>query len=283
MKPDYFCGSREFPGYRRRLSTLRYGWIGIILYLLMTASPGRAETPRFGDSTRIVHVYVALCDNRYQGIVPVPEPLGNGQSPRTNLYWGARYGVKSFLSASGNWDLVQTQNNPRKAILERCVFASNNNNVLIIADAYDGKEIKQTVEDFLASAAGLMKDSVGISGKDIPCGGKSELIAYVGHNGLMDFTLSEYPQRQDTTCRETIILACASKYYFTAPIDRAGACPLLWTTGLMAPEAYSLIAAIESWASGQPPDSVRVRAAAAYSRYQNCSLRASKTLFETGR
>ena len=42
-----------------------------------------------------IHVIVALCDNRYQGIIPVPEHLGNGDNPATNLYWGAAFGVKS--------------------------------------------------------------------------------------------------------------------------------------------------------------------------------------------
>ena len=40
---------------------------------------------------KTIHVFVALCDNKYQGIVPVPESIGNGQNARTNLYWGAAY------------------------------------------------------------------------------------------------------------------------------------------------------------------------------------------------
>lgn len=39
------------------------------------------------NSTRIVHVLVALCDNEHQGIVPVPARLGNGEDPERNLYW----------------------------------------------------------------------------------------------------------------------------------------------------------------------------------------------------
>ncbi|MGC6431949.1 MAG: hypothetical protein ACON5F_12965 [Jejuia sp.] len=38
---------------------------------------------------KTIHVYVALCDNINQGIVPVPAKLGNGQDPKNNLYWGA--------------------------------------------------------------------------------------------------------------------------------------------------------------------------------------------------
>ena len=40
---------------------------------------------------RTIHVFVALCDNEHQGIVPVPEKIGNGKDPANNLYWGAGY------------------------------------------------------------------------------------------------------------------------------------------------------------------------------------------------
>ncbi|MEM6697149.1 MAG: hypothetical protein AAF599_02045, partial [Bacteroidota bacterium] len=46
--------------------------------------------------TQTIHVFVALCDNVNQGIVPVPEHLGNGQDANSNLYWGAAYGVKNL-------------------------------------------------------------------------------------------------------------------------------------------------------------------------------------------
>jgi len=63
-------------------------------------------------SLKVVHVFVALCDNEHQGIVPVRAELGNGRDPRTNLYWGAMYGVKTYFSRTssmqhrGGWSLV---------------------------------------------------------------------------------------------------------------------------------------------------------------------------------
>ena len=52
--------------------------------------------------TKTIHVYVALCDNKNQGIVPVSKTLGNGQNPTTNLYWGAAYGIRTFFDRSNN-------------------------------------------------------------------------------------------------------------------------------------------------------------------------------------
>jgi hypothetical protein len=54
-------------------------------------------------SLRTVHVFVALADHQYQGIIPVPARLGNGDDPDHNLYWGSfAYGVKTFFSRSSN-------------------------------------------------------------------------------------------------------------------------------------------------------------------------------------
>ena len=35
----------------------------------------------------VVHVSVALADNKHQNIVPVPQSIGNGRDASKNLYW----------------------------------------------------------------------------------------------------------------------------------------------------------------------------------------------------
>jgi len=234
------------------------------------------------DNPKVAHVYVALCDNAHQGIVPVPAALGNGRDPANNLYWGALYGVKTFFRNSAEWKLEATIKNPATAVLERCIFRSRQGNAYVVADAYDGAEIKRAITDFLSSASGRRADSVTLNDTVVYIAGQSSLLAYVGHDGLMDFTLAESPAAADTLKRDVIILACASRAFFSDVIHRAGANPLLWTTGLMAPEAYTLQAAIEARFAGQGADSVRMKAAEVYSRYQKCSLNAAKRLLVTG-
>ena len=73
--------------------------------------PGAAIRARIASDAQagkplVAHVIVALCDNRYQGIVPVPRRLGNGQDPRSNLYWGAAYGVRTYFPRRGGWQTV---------------------------------------------------------------------------------------------------------------------------------------------------------------------------------
>jgi hypothetical protein len=81
------------------------------------------------------------------------------------------------------------------------------------------------------------------------------------------------------TSRPAIILACASKSFFKGLLRKTGAQPLLWTTGLIAPEAYTLKAAVDGWILQESKEQVRQRAAQAYSKYQKCKLSAALRLF----
>lgn len=245
-----------------------------------------AVTAPVQNPGRVIHVVVALCDNQYQGIVPVPAAIGNGDDPANNLYWGAGYGVKNFFRKAKDWALLSEVRNPKAAVLERCVFKHKEKNVYIVADAYQGREIRRSTVDFLRFTSGRDVEAIEATVDAQPlrlyAGGGADLVAYVGHDGLMDFSLPEYPQKADERSREAVILSCASKPYFEKPLRQTGANPLLWTTGLMAPEAYVLKAAIDGWIAGESGQKIRRRAAEAYNRYQKCGIRGAMNLFASG-
>jgi hypothetical protein len=98
----------------------------------------------------------------------------------------------------------------------------------------------------------------------------------------MDFRLPLIPKKKNEIHRDTIILACASKQYFAEVLRAGGAYPLLWTTNLMAPEAYTLKSALDGWIGRENNEQIRDRAASAYDKYQKCGLRAARRLFATG-
>ena len=235
------------------------------------------------NAPRTVHVFVALADNVNQGIVPVPPRLGNGLDPARNLYWGAAAGVKTFFSGSADWSVVQCVQKPKPAVLERCIFKHKTATVYLVADAYRGNEIRQAILDFLDAASGANREPIAVTGGlSISAYGASNLVAYVGHDGLMDFRLPLIPRQKNPIHRDAIILACASKQYFSESLRTTGAQPLLWTTGLMAPEAYTLKAAIDGWISRESAAQIHERAAAAYDKYQKCGMKAARHLFATG-
>jgi len=257
----------------------------IVLQALILIWPG-VSSATAQSAPRVVHVFVALCDNASQGIVPVPARIGNGDDPKNNLYWGAAFGIKTFFEKSPDWKLVTMASLPNNDVLERCIFRHKPKDVYIVADAYKGSSIKRATMDFLKAASGrndeALNISVGSGTITLNAGGSANLVAYIGHNGLMDFQLSSKPRRKGEGKRDAIILACLSKSYFAEALWEGGANPLLWTRGLMAPEAYTLKAAIDGWMLNESAEEVRTRAAKAYNQYQRCGLNAARNLLATG-
>jgi hypothetical protein len=230
---------------------------------------------------KVIHVFVALCDNKYQGIVPVPAKIGNGQDPDNNLYWGCAFGIRSYFKQSKNWKLLKKY--PIDSMkLERLIFKHTTADYYLVADAYNGKYIKQCTIDFLRSCAGINKENLSVNNKSIGISGNATLISYIGHDGLMDFELNEKFENADNLTRKTIILACISKKYFAPYLSATKANPLLWSTGLMSPEAYTLHDALESYIKNEPGTNIRNSAAKAYSKYQKCSENASRKLLVSG-
>lgn len=236
----------------------------------------------FGQ-TKTIHVFVALCDNEFQGIVPVPASLGNGKDLKSNLYWGAAYGVKSyFKNKTTDWKMVSTIKSDNPVILERILFKHITKDVYLLADAYDGEQIKTCVEQFLKSANGQTPFTLNHETQKLSFGGAADLVAYVGHDGLMDFTVEINYNELETKKTDVMILACYSKNYFSPEIKKAKANPVLWTTHLMAPEAYTLKSAIDGWMNGETGLSIEERAAQMYNQYQKCGIKGARNLFTTG-
>ena len=232
----------------------------------------------FDTTAKTIHVLVALCDNKYQGIVPVPAKIGNGQDLNNNLYWGCGFGVRTFFKNSSQWKLLR-QYKLNDTLMERLVFKNNKSNFYLVADAYNGKFIKDCTIAFFNYCAGNKKDTIQLKDRSIGIGGNASLIAYTGHDGLMDFSLTEKFENNDGKKRDAIILACISKRFFAQHLAEAKANPLLWSTGLMSPEAYTLHDALEAYINA---GDVRSAAAKAYSKYQKCSMRAAQNLLVSG-
>lgn len=235
---------------------------------------------------KLVHVFVALADNKHQGIVPVPAVLGNGQDAANNLYWGAMYGVKGFFGRSKNWRKLKIQPHAKHAyILDNAAFQYKD--TVFIAQAYDGAKMKTALHDFFAAVAGkgsLRFNITGIRNSAesviVESAGMAEVNCFVGHNGLMDMRLDNIPARSQRSSRSfAVVLACKSQPYFGPILEQLDCIPLITTSGLMAPEAYTLEAILTAFADDLNVDSMHTAAAGAYAKYQKCSVSAARRLF----
>ena len=231
----------------------------------------------------LVHVFVPLCDNEHQGIVPVNKQLGDGLNLHTNLYWGAGYGVKSFFKAGKSWKLLYAQSDPAADILERVIFEkkySNGARVLLVADAYRGDRMRACIWDFLNTLSGHRLDTIRLK-DSVMATGTPDLAILNGHNGLMDMELEKITPAVNGP-KDAAVIACASHAYFDDRLRCAAAFPLLTTRHLLAPEAYVMAAVIDSWAGLEKEEQIRVRAAKAYAQYQKCGYKGASRIFHTG-
>jgi hypothetical protein len=231
------------------------------------------------DSPRAIHVFVALADNKTQGIVPVPAKIGNGDDPANNLYWGCSEGLKEFFRGSRDWKLIGTPAPPKPQILERCIFERKSPQAILVADAYRGSEIKQCIEDLLNASGGNDGATVETTVGSVATNGNANLIAYIGHDGLMDFQLHPSPSGSGGRGKPVIVLCCKSADFFSEPLNRAGARPLLLTTQLMYPGSFILDSAIEGWLRGESIVAIRERAARAYAANQHISVKSARGVF----
>lgn len=109
------------------------------------------------------------------------------------------------------------------------------------------------------------------------------LVAYLGHDGLMDFALPENAIPKRGPKRDAIVLCCISELYFGPHLEKAGVRPLLTTTQLMYPGGFILRDALAGWTRGESPAQIRDRAATSYARNQGISVGAARGVFSLPR
>ena len=286
------------------MKVIRYMKVKAVLFFLLvnsfsstqaSSTQERIDRDVASGKPVIIHVSVALADNKNQWIVPVPEAIGNGQNPANNLYWGARYGLKTFLMKDAGWQKIYSNKPKDNSILERIVLSKKlirndqSVQVYLVADAWDGRFITDTIQQFLKYSAGHDPVLVKVDAKlKLHAGGLAHLKVYIGHNALMDYfgakdkVISTPAMAVDNFHSDAVVLACKSRPYFQPRLESVGAHSLILTTGLMAPEAYTLDAAISSWIKGHTDIDIRRAAAAAYAKYQKIRKRPAELLFGVG-
>jgi hypothetical protein len=230
--------------------------IWLTLFSIMHLLSGADAAPKQ------VRVFVALCDNATQGIIKVGARIGDGNKPDDNLYWGCSDGLRSYFKASKQWKLTNQEKFNAEVILERCEFTHSSQDVVLVADAYRGAQMKQCIEDFEACIRA----------------GEANFVAFIGHNGLMDFRLpleSASPTKKSAVA----VLCCHSESYFKERITAQGGSPVLLTAQLMYPGSFLLHDALESWRTGGDAVAMREAAAKAYAKNQKISVKAARGVF----
>ena len=224
-----------------------------------------AQTPK---QARVI---VSLADNDNQGIVPINASLGNGQSPRQNLYWGALYGAKTHFKKMLGW-IVNPKETQSADILDAFeLIHEAHPNISISFEAWDGAAQKNAVKAYLSDLRDAESDNI--------------LVCFVGHNALMDLFVANLPaSRQSKQMnlergRKGVVIACNSSPYFEPYHKALGIESYVMTRGLMAPEAYVLEGLLLAWLEGKNSTIARGEAAKKYAEYQKIFIHSANRLF----
>jgi hypothetical protein len=232
------------------------------------------------SADRVIHVFIALCDNESQAIQRVPAKIGNGDDSPNNLYWGCNDGVRTVFTRSKVWKRMSIGDPDSEGpILERLVFYHAGAQAWLVADAYRGREIKQCLTDYFSAMAGNLKVEAAAGERTVAAGGAADLVAYAGHDGLMEFQLETPAPAAGNKPKTAIALCCVSRTFFSGHMEALEATPLLLTTQLMYPAAQVLHECISGWLAGKDANTCLRLAAAAYAKNQKISVRAAAGVF----
>ena len=251
----------------------------LLVALLVASRPAMASTEDtwLGDLTKrvvsdlaagkplTVEVHVPLCDS---SIIPCGNTkLGDGNNPDTNLYWATTPGFgRWFARRAGGWrravraetgddDILTThvyRRTVRASRAWRRAGAPARFEIAITVHAWRGTAIDRALARYAA---------------DVSADAGPHIVAWVGHNRLMDLAEFHWPAPGKTT-KGTIAIACHTAAYMEETVSSATRVPLLMTRDFLFANAAPLEAAVLAYATGGTYAQIRIAAATAYASVQ---------------
>lgn len=241
----------------------------------------------------VAHAHVPLCSSEI--IRCGNARLGDGDSPRTNLYWSTSGGFRGWFGRKGSgWKQVHIAKHDDPDILEVRVWrrrvtpsqamrrrgVKRSFDAYAVAYAWRGSAIVRAMDAYASDLFGDDERRVTLKdGTELRAGGAAHIVAYVGHNGWMDvdrydwsrFTRSESAESERP--KATIAVACITASYLAPAVSAPDRVPLLMTTSLLFAGAYSFEASVTAFARGESLRTIRTAAARAHAIGQGKSER----------
>jgi hypothetical protein len=236
----------------------------------------------------VVEVHVPLCDSSI--IACGNAKLGDGDNPDTNLYWSTTPGFGSwFARRGGGWTRVLKQDAGatgdrdvvavhvyRRTIAAPAAWrkrgAPKHFELDVVIHGWRGKAIDRALAAYADDVSGRgTRELVLADGAKLAAGGAAQLVAFVGHNRLMDLDHFTWPAA-GTDAKGAIAIACDTAPYMKAEVPAATRVPLLLTSDFLFANAAPLEAAVLAFARGGGYAAIRKDAATAYAGVQRSTL-----------
>ena len=227
----------------------------------------------------VAEVHVPLCDNTI--IRCGNAKLGDGDSLEGNLLWTTTPGFGAWFTRRGNgWkrvakhretgdpnvlaiDVYRRKVSTPAAWRKRGVPASFELDLVI--HAWRGKAIDTALAAYAKDVSGGAAREVVLDDKStVRAGGAAQLVAWVGHNRLMDFDTAYAWPTPGAEAKGTIAIACHTAPYMETQMAGATRVPLLMTRDLLFANAAPLEAVVLAFASSYGYAKIRADASTAY-------------------
>ena len=284
----------------------------VVLFLLV-ASSARAAPPRedawlaalterviadvAAGRPLVAEVHVPLCDS---SIIPCGNAkLGDGDNPETNLYWSTTPGFGEWFSRRGSgWKRVLKQGaadtgDPdilavhvyRRTLRAPAAWrkrgAPATFELDLVIHGWRGKAIDRALARYAADLSGAERRTIALAdGSQLAAGGAAQLVAWVGHNRLMDLKSYTWPAAA-TPVKGNIAIACHTAAYMADQIAEAARVPLLMTRDFLFSNAAPLEATVLAFADGGDYARMRADATAAYAEVQQRPVAKMAGVFTT--
>jgi len=228
----------------------------------------------------VVEVHVPLCE---QTIIACGNAkLGDGDRPETNLYWSTTPGFGSWFARrasgwkrvlrqvageTGDQDLLAVHVYRRSVAAPRAWRQRGTPatfEVDLVVRAWRGTAIDRALAAYAADLSGGAARTLTLADRtSLEVGGAAQIIAWVGHNRLMDVEPYSWPA-PGTATKGAIAIACHTAAYMEDNVPAATRVPLLMTRDFLFANAAPLEATVLAFASGGSYSRIRVAAATAY-------------------
>jgi hypothetical protein len=257
-----------------------------------------------GGKPLVVQVHVPLCDNSI--IRCGGRGLGDGDDLRRNLYWATTEGLAGWMGRRGSgWtqELRTTGaalGEPR--VLEIRVWRRElpvprawagpgmpaTFVVRLVGFAWRGAAIDAALSAYLADLFGSRARVLTLPGSAfaprtiVEAGGAARVVAWVGHNRLMDAgpNWDELQRSQDRSFRKgTLAVACYSADYLRPTVVDPSRVPLLMTASLVMASSAALEGGLMAFLSGGDLSEIRTGGASGYAAGQRRPVERVRSAF----
>ncbi len=232
----------------------------------------------------VVQAHVPLCDN---DVIPCGNArLGDGDRPDRNLYWATTEGFLGWFGRrGGGWQQVLDTDGAaidEDHVLDLRVWrrelttpaawkragAPPRFTMYVVAQAWRGEQIHRAFTHYADDLYGVTTHAVTLpDGTKIAAGGDAHIVAYVGHNHLMDLAAFDWQavaKRADARPRGAIAIACHTAIYMQDIVPGPRQVPLVLTRDFLLASAAALDGAVLGFARGGDYAAIRKGAAAGY-------------------